>query len=178
MKMNKTVLAALISGLMGSSMAFAATDGSLGATSTGQINLDLEVLDSVEISELDDIDFGQYGGGDTGDINAGDAYCVYVNGGDDYNITPTSSNGGFHLLGNSSADEIPYTVKFAGAATGASSESAVAYNSPSDTFQGSNTRNCGAANNASVDVSISEDDIRAATTDTYADTLILLVSPI
>ncbi|MAM71169.1 MAG: hypothetical protein CMP91_08515 [Gammaproteobacteria bacterium] len=178
MKTRKTILTALIAGLIGSSAALASTDGSLGSTSTGQIDLDLEVLDSVEINELDDIDFGQYGGGDSGDINDGDAYCVYVNGGGDYNITPTSSNGEFKLVGDSSADEIAYTVKFAGAATGASSESAVAYNSPSATFQGSSARDCGAANNASVDVSIAESEIRAASTDTYADTLILLVSPI
>jgi hypothetical protein len=178
MKTRNTLFAAIIAGLVGSSAGFASTDGTLGATSTGRIDLDLEVLDSVEISGLNDIDFGQYGGGDTGDVNAGDSYCVYVNGGDDYNITPTSANGEFKLVGDSSADEISYVVKFAGAATGAASESAVSYNTASSTFQGSATRDCGSTNNASVDVRIAESDIRAASTDTYADTLILLVNPI
>jgi hypothetical protein len=143
MKTRNKVLATVIAGLF-TSAAFAATDGTLGSTSTGQVDLDLEILDSVEISALNDIDFGQYGGGDTGDINAGDAYCVFVNGGDDYNITPTSSNGKFSMVGTL-GDEIDYTVKLAGAATGASSASAVNYGSTSSTFSGSNARDCGSA---------------------------------
>jgi hypothetical protein len=176
MKTRNKVLATVIAGLF-SSAALAATDGTMGATSSGQINIDLEVLDSVEITALNDIDFGQYGGTDTGDINAGDAYCVYRNGGDGYTITPTSSNGKFALVGVL-GDEINYSVKLNGAATGAASASAVAYNSASATFSGSSARDCGATDNASVDVSVTESDLRTASTDTYSDTLILLVSPI
>lgn len=176
MKTRNNVLATVIAGLI-STATFAATDGTLGSTSTGQVDLDLEILDSVEITALNDIDFGQYGGGDTGDINAGDAYCVFVNGGDDYNITPTSSNGKFALQGTL-GDEIDYTVKLAGAATGASSASAVSYGDASGTFSGSNARDCGSTDNSSVDISITESDLLSVSTDTYSDTLILLVSPI
>lgn len=176
MKTRNKVLATVIAGLI-SSASMAAVDGTMGATSTGQIDLDLEVLDSVEITALDDVDFGQYGGTDVGGLNAGDAYCVFVNGGDDYNITPTSSNGKFSLVGTL-GDEIDYTVKLVDAATGASSAAAVSYNNASATFSGSNARDCGSSDNASVDVSITEAEIRAASTDTYSDTLILLVSPI
>lgn len=159
-------------------MAFAATDGNLGSTSQGQLDLDLQVLDSVEITSLTDIDFGQYGGGDTGGINSGDAFCVYVNGGDQYTITPTSTNGSFVLVGDTDSDEIEYTVKLIDAATGAAAASAVAYNTASASFTGSNYRDCQSINNASLDISIAEQEIRDATTDTYADTLILLVNPI
>lgn len=169
--------AALLSATISTAL-LAATDGDLGATSTGQIDLDLEVTDSVEISALNDLDFGSYGGSDTGGINTGDAFCVYVNGGDDYNITPTSSNGSFVMIGDTDADEIEYSVKFIGAATGAAAAAATAYNTPSATFQGSVYRNCNSINNASLDVSIAEQEIRDATTDTYQDTLILLVNPI
>ena len=57
-------------------LAAAQTQGSLGATSTGQIDLDLEVTDSVEINRLANIDFGSYGGTSTGDLGASEAYCV------------------------------------------------------------------------------------------------------
>ncbi len=176
MKTSHKLLATVIAGLLSTS-AMAALDGSLGATSEGRIDLDLEVLDSVQITALDDVDFGTYGGTDTGVINAGDAYCVYWNGGDGYTITPTSSNGKFSLVGVL-GDEIDYTVKLAGAATGAASAAAVTYNDASSTFTGSAARDCGSANNASVDISIAESEVRAASTDTYSDTLILLVSPI
>lgn len=158
--------------------AFAANDGSLGATSEGNLELDLQVLDSVEITSLDDIDFGTYGGTNTGGINQGDAFCVYVNGGDGYTITPTSSNGSFALLGDTDAETIAYTVKLVGAATGASSASASSYAGATSTFTGSNKRDCDSANNASVDISIDEQDIRDVATDTYQDTLILTVNPV
>ena len=176
MKTRNNILAAVIAGLM-STAASAATDGTMGSTSSGQIGIDLEVLDSVEITALNDIDFGQYGGTDTGNINAGDAFCVYRNGGDGYTITPTSASGSFALQGVL-GDTINYSVKLNGAATGADSAAAVAYNTASATFSGSSARDCGATDNASVDVSITEADLRTASTDTYSDTLILLISPI
>ncbi len=161
------------------------SQGSLGATSTGQIDLDLQVLDSVEISRLGDINFGTYGGANTGDIGSSEGYCVYVNGGDDYKITPTSTNGAatddnekFHLLGDNGADEIMYTVKLVGAATGASTSSVTKFNSASASFKGSRLRNCNNADNAQLHIDIPEQEIRDATTDTYQDTLILLVNPV
>ena len=178
MKARNKVIATVIAGLLSSTAAFAATDGSLGATSTGQVDLDLEVLESVQITALDDINFGSYGGANSGDINQGDAYCVYVSGGEDYTITPTSSNGDFNLVGATNSDEIAYTVKFAGASTGAASQAAVAYNTASATFTGDDATDCGAANNASIDVSITEAAIRAVSADDYSDTLVLLVNPI
>lgn len=159
--------------------AFAQTaDGSLGSTSTGQIDLDLRVNDSVEITSLNSIDLGSYGGGDTGGINSGDSFCVYVNGADDFTITPTSTNGQFALKGDTDGDEIEYTVKFANASAGADSGNAIAFNASTATFFGSQLRDCGGKDNASIDVSIKEQEIRDATTDTYQDTLILLVNPV
>ena len=178
--MNKTLLAsALVLSAFIAPVSYAATaDGALGATSTGNVDVDLEVLDSVQISDLDAIDFGTYGGTDTGARNLGDDYCVYVNGGDSYTITPTSTNAAFELAGGSFGDTIPYVVKLNGAATGAAAAASVAYSDPSASFTGSSSLTCGGTNNASLDVSIAEQDIRDATTDTYSDTLILVVSPI
>jgi len=56
--------------------------------------------------------------------------------------------------------------------------SAVSYRGTSATFPGSNGRDCGASDKASVDVIITEGEIRTASTDTNSDTLILIVSPI
>ena len=158
---------------------FAATaDGSLGATSTGNVDINLEVLDSVQITDLKTIDFGTYGGADTGARNLGDDYCVYVNGGDSYTITPTSSNLAFELAGASFGGTIPYDVKIVGTQTGAAGGTSATYNTATGSFTGSSSLTCSGTNNASLDVSIAEQDIRDAATDTYADTLILVVSPI
>lgn len=178
MKKGLLASAIVLSSIFAASSMAATLDGSLGATSTGNVDIDLEVLDSVQISALDAIDFSTYGGADTGSRNQGDAYCVYVNGGDNYTITPTSSNGAFELVGAVFADSIPYDVKITGAATGAAAAASVDYNTASASFSGSSSLTCGGSNNASLDVSIAEQDIRDASTDLYADTLILLVSPI
>lgn len=176
----------VMTGLLTAPAAFAQlTQGSLGATSTGKIDLDLQVLDSVEINRLGDIDFGTYGGVNTGDVSQSEAYCVYVNGGDDYKITPTSTNTAasddaekFHLLGDTDADEIMYTVKFVGAATGAAAAAVTKYNTQTASFKGSRLRTCGDADNAQLHIEIAEQEIRDATTDTYQDTLVLLVNPV
>ena len=177
--MKKTLLASafLLTAVIAPSSFAATADGALGATSTGNVDINLEVLDSVQISALDTIDFGTYGGIDTGARNIEEGYCVYVNGADNYTITPTSSNGAFELDGLL-GDTIPYDVKIAGTSTGAATAASVAYNTASAAFAGNSSLTCGGGNNASLDVSIAEQDIRDATTDTYADTLILLVSPI
>lgn len=152
-------------------LAAQSTDGNLDATSSGQVDITLEVLDSVQISELNSIDFGTYGGADAGGLNQGDGFCVYVNGGDQYTITPTSANSGFKLIGSTFGDEIEYTVSFNGAPV-------TDYSVASTTFVGSNFLDCNATENASIDLDIAEQAMQAASTDTYSDTLILLVNPI
>jgi len=180
------MLAIVLASLVAAPAAFGQLrQGDLGLTSEGQIDLDLQVLDSVEINRLANIDFGTYGGTQTGDIGAAEAYCVYVNGGDDYTITPTSSNGEadddddkFHLLGDTDSDQIMYTVKFIGAADGASDASVTNYGEASASFKGSVKRDCDNTDNGQLYIDIAEQEIRDATTDTYQDTLILLVNPV
>lgn len=152
-------------------LAAQSTDGDLDSTSSGQVDITLQVLDSVQISELNTIDFGTYGGADSGGLNSGDGFCVYVNGGDQYTITPTSVNSAFKLVGSTFGDEIEYSVSFNGAPI-------TAYSTASSTFIGSNFLNCNATENASIILDIAETAMQAASTDTYSDTLILLVNPI
>lgn len=154
------------------------TDGDLGITSSGKLEIGLQVLDSVQVSALDAIDFGTYGGSDSGGLNLGDAFCVYVNGGDQYTITPTSANSTFRLKGTTFGDEIEYAIRVNGASTGAESAPQIPYSTASSPFLGSQQLDCNANNNASIDLSIAEQAMRDASTDTYSDTIILLVNPI
>jgi len=155
-----------------------AQDGELGVASTGKVGIALEVNDSVKISALDSLDFGTYGGSDSGNLSLSDDFCVYVNGGDQYTITPISANAAFKLVGSTFGDEIEYTVHFKGAPTGAEAAPATAYSSPTTNFPGSVSLNCDTATNASLGLSIAEQAMRDASTDTYSDTLILVVNPI
>jgi hypothetical protein len=185
MKYKYLAIIALTSAVTAPSALSQTTDGVLDDTSTGQVDINLQVLDSVEITGLNDISFGTYGGSDTGPRGISEGYCVYVNGAGDYDITASSTNGPatndatqFHLVGGTLLDEIMYTVKFVGAASGASSASVTNYADKSATFAGSSRRDCSGSDNAQLHIDITEQELRDASTDTYQDTLILLVSPV
>jgi len=142
MKTRNKVLATVIASLVSASSFGATTDSSPGSTSTGNVDINLQVLDSFEISSL----------------------------------TVSSANAKFSLVGGL-GNEIDYMAKLAGTAGGAAAAATEAYNSITATFAGSSVRECGSSDNASVDVSITEAEIRSASADTY-DTLTLLVNPI
>ena len=69
---------ALITGMIASGTLMAATDGTLGATSTGTLDISVDVEDLVRISGLSDIllTFDATG---TGDVVGSSTACVYRN---------------------------------------------------------------------------------------------------
>jgi hypothetical protein len=155
--------------------AFAATQGSLGATSQGTLDITLTIDPLVQISALDDIALGTYAGG--GDMTSADDLCVYSNNGG-YDITATGNGAGqaFELTGTSSAT-IPYTVEWAtsaGAGSGTALTTAVALAGQGGTFS---TPDCGGVDNAQVIVTVADADLASAPSDSYTGVLTLLVAP-
>jgi hypothetical protein len=154
--------------------AFAATQGSLGATSQGTLDITLTIDPLVQISALDDIALGTYTGG--GDITVGDDLCVYSNNGG-YDITATGNGTGqpFELIGTT--ENIPYTVEWAttaGAGTGTALTAGVALPDQGGTFT---TPDCGGTPNAQVIVTVADADLASAPSDSYTGVLTLLVAP-
>jgi len=166
---------ALASLLAAAGTAYSAENGSLGATSSGSLDVSVEVADRVQISGLDDIDFGAYGG--TGSLDGNDAFCVYRNGTGAYDVTINSAqadSGDFRLSDGSNF--ITYSVTFNddAAITGGTDVSS------GDSLAGNGSANsltCGGANNASLGVSIAEDALQAAASGDYTDTITLVVAP-
>jgi hypothetical protein len=153
--------------------AFAATQGTLGATSQGSLDITLTIDPLVQISALNDIALGTYTGG--GDMTGADDLCVYSNNGG-YDITATGNGGGaFELLGASA--NIPYTVEWAtsaGAGTGTALTTGVTLAGQGGTFT---TPDCGGADNAQVIVTVDSNDLGSAPADNYTGVLTLLVAP-
>jgi hypothetical protein len=86
--------------------AFAATQGDLGPTSEGSLNITLTIDALVQISALDDIALGPYTGG--GNLTGADNLCVYSNnGGYDITATGNGNGGAFELLGTTVNLPIP-----------------------------------------------------------------------
>ena len=179
---NKLTLAIMMSaGLTISPVAFSAGQGSLDSTSTGSSDIQITIDDSVKITDMDDITFPNYGGSDTGAINQGDAFCVYKNGGDGYNITATNPNGTeFALIGADDGDVLQYTLALS-ESDDASGASAVAYGAVTAFASGSVYVDCqdeGDGTNTAFDIRIAEQELRDSSTQTYTGTLQLLLQPI
>ncbi|MDZ7685210.1 MAG: hypothetical protein U5O39_09620 [Gammaproteobacteria bacterium] len=110
MKLNNIAKGiALVASLTAAGSAMAASDGSLGADSTGTSDISLEIVDRVQISNMKDITIPAYNG--TGDLTPDTTFCVYRNGGDDYRVTLTTDTTGFQLESGSTGDAVPFTAK-------------------------------------------------------------------
>jgi hypothetical protein len=174
---KKIVLgAALIS--MISTPAFAATDGTLGTTSQGDLDITLTIQDLVRISGLADATFGNYAG--SGDLNDNQDICVYRNdAAGQYTVTATAVEGAF-TIDDGGGNDIAYNVYF-NDVTGTTGEVALSYNTASATQSGANTStdDCSVGgDSANVHVELLEANLLAAPSGAYSGTLVLTVAPV
>jgi hypothetical protein len=168
---------ALASALAGAATgALAANDGSLGTSSTGDLGVSLAIADRVQITGLDDIPLGTYGG--RGNLTGSAAFCVYRNGTGLYDLEASSANAdGATFRAAGGGEFIAYAVKVDEDAD-ASDGVLVDSGTPETGLQGhASATDCGSNDNASLQVSFSEADLQAAPTSSYNDTITLLVTP-
>lgn len=170
--LSKILTSVAVSALF-SAQAMAATDGTVGVDSTASSDVSLSVADRVQISNVKDIAFGTYGG--TGDLVENSSYCVYRNGGGDYQLTLTTIEGSFEVTDGTNT--IPYAVKVDDSAD-ASLGTAMTYNTAAGPLVGSPAVDCGGTDNAAMEVTFSEADLQAAGTAAYSGTVTLYVEPI
>ena len=155
----------------------AATDGTTGSTSTGTVDISLQIDGAVRISNLDNLDLGTFTG--SGPLTASDTACVYSNGATGYSVTATStaqgvSTGAFEL--SDGTDSIPYVVTF----NDGGGASTLGFNSAA-TMGNARTidDNCSAvADNATIQVDVAVVDASSVAQGTYTSTLTLVVAPI
>lgn len=86
-----------------------ATQGTLGATSVGDVQIGLAISDAARISGLDDAIFGTYDG--TGNVTNNDDVCVFSTTGS-YEITATGDGAGGAFTITDGSNTIPYTVRW------------------------------------------------------------------
>jgi hypothetical protein len=163
---------------------FAATQGSVGPTSTGSIVINAVVASRVSISHLTDITFSDSDLG--GPINTGgtasknEDVCIWSNNSDrSYFVTATGSGiGGNFTIVNGNFPVIPYGVRWAGTA-GQSNGTVLVSGIKSPQFtSAASLPDCGGGNSASLIVRIQGSDaatMQAASV--YTGTLTLLITP-
>lgn len=169
------VLAMAAAGVAFSGASLAASDGSVGATSTGTVVINATIPKLIRITGLADItmtvpaavDAGGYNTPATGSSTA----CVRQNGtGARYGIVATSANSAFDL--KSGALTVPYTLKWGGAALGYNSN--LAAQVPDSTTLGA----CApVADKLQVEISAAALNTAEGSATDYTDTVTLVVTP-
>lgn len=175
-----TLAAGLAAALLVAEPAFASTQGSFGATSTGSLNINASVPGRVRISGLSDVSFANA----DPSANASDAQnvCVWSNTSTrGYNITATGSgSGGAFTLASGALPVVPYTVEWAGSSGQTSGTSLAATTALAGQTSTAINSDCSAGPSASASliVSIGSSTLQGMSAGVaYSGTLTLVVAP-
>lgn len=172
------IMTTLLIALMVSTGAHAATDGTAGISSTGDLDVSLNKADFVRITNLTDINFGTVA---TTPSKQSIDVCIYSTTGS-YTITPSSGNASgadFRMANGGLTSFITYDVEWNNAASGTSGTS-LDHSTTSSTFTGANTSSetCGGGANSRLFINVDNTSFSAAPVSAYTDTLTLVVAPI
>lgn len=159
---------------------FAATDGTLGTTSTGTVGVSITIPALVQISGLSDITLGSIS---TFPATGNTTACIYSN---------VASPAGSYFVTASSANALTTSFRVKGTGTNyivynafwnntSAATPTTALSSGTKTAQqtGGNaiSLTCGGTPNANFNVNFSSAQVAGASADTYTDTVTLLITP-
>lgn len=160
------------------STALAATQGTLGTTSTGSVSIGATVPGRVQISGLTDVAFGTVD--PTVPASSAENVCVWSNtSGKGYQVTATGSGASNAFTLTDGTGTLAYSVEWAGSSgqsSGSALTSGTALTGLSSTAT-SPTCSAGAAATASLVVKMTAANLQAAVASTYNGTLTLVVAP-
>ena len=174
------VNAALVSAIaLSATSAHAATQGTLGATSTGTVAISASVPARARITGLEDVAFTDQDP-NTAASNTQDV-CIWSNTATkNYKVTASGSGAASAFTLANGALTVPYSVQWS-ATTGATSGTALATGTQSANFTSTATQqicSTGVANSAALVVNISTADLGSMQASTsYTGTLTLVVVP-
>lgn len=153
---------------------YAATQGTLGPTSTGTVTISLTVPQLVRISGLSDIALGTVNG--PFPVAGNTTACIYSNNSGNYAVTVTGNGtaSAFTVAGPASY-ALPYTASW----TSNAGTAPLTTNVKLDGQTGASTTsvNCSGVNNATFAVSFAETDIAAAPAGGYTGIATIVISP-
>lgn len=167
---------AFASALLASAGAFPASDGTLGADSTAEITISLNIEERVQVSGLDDIALGTYAG--TGDLEGASSFCVYRNGSGLFDLTVTSTNAdGGAFRATDGTDFIAYTVRVDDSIDASRGRRAASGSTVTGLSGSGSSTNCGGAEQAALAVTFSEAALQAAPSGNFSDVIVVRVEP-
>jgi hypothetical protein len=177
MEMKKLVKGLIVAGAMvAGGGAIAATQGTLGPTSTGTVDIIVGVGDQIQITALADIT-GPYVPGS--DFTGSSPACVYRNGGSgDFDLTITSANGsGIDFRLNDAGTFVVYDVTFNDSVSGAVNMDNNVTDNVNFTNADTASPTCGGAPQSTLAINVPDANLAAVAAGTYSDTLTIVVAP-
>lgn len=152
--------------------AFAATQGTIGATSTGSVDINAVIPNLIQISNLNDINLGTWSG--SGDMTGNDENCVWstTRG---YNLTATGSGAANAFTITDGSNTIAYSVAWDDVDT--NDQAVTSGDALAGQATDALTTNCLGGDTANVTVTVAEADAAAAPAGSYSGTLTLVVAP-
>jgi hypothetical protein len=181
-KKNYLFILSVLSFLFTASYANAATQGTLGATSSGTKAISITVNKQVQITNIADYT-ATWSSGD-GTLEDNDNICVYSNAGTgQYTVTADSADGSGAFTLDSGGTNLVYGVAWTATSGGTfAGGTALTDNTASTTFAGANTTDttCGGGDSATVSIQILSAALEAltGTATPFTDTLTLTITPI
>ncbi|MEC9291099.1 MAG: hypothetical protein VX730_01715 [Pseudomonadota bacterium] len=161
---------------LSSGSATAATDGTLGTTSTFSYNVTITIPERVRISGLQDMAFGTMG---SSDLTLNDDVCIYSNtSGGNYDITATGSGAGNAFTIASGPNTVPYRVFWNDViGTAGQVELSAGTTLVAQTGADRSSTTCGGANNANIEILIERASTIGQPNGSYAGVVTLVVEP-
>ena len=158
----------------------AATDGTLGITSTGTAVITLVIPQLYRISGIGDFAFGTYSG--SGSMTANDDICVYSNSSNSYKIRITDNTNmtanTFAVENTENTHQVPMELRW-NSTTGTAGNVAIAYNTPL-TANGANavSSDCSSGGlSSNLQINFAQADLQSSFATAYSSTLTLLIEP-
>ncbi len=155
-----------------SSGSFAATDGTVGFTSTGDLDIELVVADEVRISGMSDLTLNFSGTDETATSDA----CIYRNSGTAYQITGTGDGAGNAFELTDGTNIVPFAVTIDDGDTSVSMPAGSAVTRTNADQLDTDCFTNGP--NAQISVTVTAANALALPAASYLGTLTLLVAPI
>ena len=157
---------------------FAATDGTLGATSTGDLSMSLSIPNLAKLTDVADLNFGTYSG--SGNPAQDDDVCVYTNNpSGQYKVTAKGSGAAFAFTMTNGTQTIPYSVKW-NTVSGTNLNFALTANTQTTTLSGANTtsQTCAGLKNANFQVTMTRAAVLSVPAGTYTAILTLIIDAV
>lgn len=167
---------ALVFGLTSSGL-WAAEDGVLGISSTGQLTVRLDMTEGVEIRNLNDIELTTTRDNISGNLTLTEDFCVRGNIGAQFQVlaeTDSQQASNFSLVG-SQGDRLNYRIRFSDSLSEGGTFEELRPNRLSRIYTINEYTNCTSINNVGVELIFEEEDILTSVSIEYTGVLFITV---